>query len=150
MSLWTPANSESGMTTDVGSSINRVSPGYFGTMDIPILSGRDFDDRDTMWSRMVAIVNQTFAQRLTGGADPVGRRFRIEATPTTPEVTYEIVGLARRRRRPRDRPGRRQARGVAALRHHAARARDPGDRSRGARGGRTARQLLAGAGCYED
>jgi predicted lysophospholipase L1 biosynthesis ABC-type transport system permease subunit len=44
---------------------------------------------------MVAIVNQTFAQRLTGGADPVGRRFRIEATPTTPEVTYEIVGLAR-------------------------------------------------------
>ena len=84
-----------GTTTAVGSSINRVSPGYFDTMDIPILSGRDFEDRDTMSSRMVAIVNQTFAQRLTGGADPVGRRFRIEATATTPELTYEIVGLAR-------------------------------------------------------
>jgi ABC-type antimicrobial peptide transport system permease subunit len=64
-------------------------------MDIPILSGRDFDDRDTMSSPLVAIVNQTFARQLTGGADPVGRRFRIEATPVTPELTYEIVGLAR-------------------------------------------------------
>jgi putative ABC transport system permease protein len=84
-----------GTTTDVGTNINRVSPGYFDTMDIPILSGRDFNDRDTMSSPLVAIVNQTFAQQLTGGADPVGRRFRIEATPTTPELTYEIVGLAR-------------------------------------------------------
>ncbi len=84
-----------GTTTPVGSSINRVSPGYFDTMDIPVLSGRDFEDRDTMSSPMVAIVNQTFAQQLTGGADPVGRRFRIEATPTTPELTYEIVGLVR-------------------------------------------------------
>jgi putative ABC transport system permease protein len=84
-----------GTATDVGSNINRVSPGYFGTMDIPILSGRDFEDRDTMSSPMVAIVNQTFAQQLTGGTDPVGRRFRMEATPTTPELTYEIVGLAR-------------------------------------------------------
>ena len=84
-----------GTTTDVGTNINRVSPGYFRTMDIPILSGRDFDDRDTMSAPMVAIVNQTFADRLTGGADPVGRRFRIEATPVTPELTYEIVGLAR-------------------------------------------------------
>ena len=84
-----------GATTDVGSNINRISPGYFATLDIPILSGRDFDDRDTMSSPMVAIVNQTFAERLTGGADPVGRRFRIEATPITPEITYEIVGLAR-------------------------------------------------------
>ena len=37
-------------------------------MDIPLLSGRDFEDRDTMSSRMVAIVNQTCAQRLTGGS----------------------------------------------------------------------------------
>jgi predicted permease len=84
-----------GTTTDVGTNINRVSPGYFATMDIPILSGRDFGDRDTMSSPLVAIVNETFAQSLTGGADPVGRRFRIEATPVTPELTYEIVGLVR-------------------------------------------------------
>ena len=84
-----------GTTTAVGSNINRVSPGYFDTMDIPILSGRDFEDRDTMSSRMVAIVNETFAEQVTGGADPVGRRFRVEATPSTPEITYEIVGLAR-------------------------------------------------------
>jgi putative ABC transport system permease protein len=84
-----------GTTTEVGTNINRVSPGYFETMDISILSGRDFGDRDTMSSPLVAIVNETFAQRLTGGADPVGRRFRIEATPVSPELTYEIVGLVR-------------------------------------------------------
>ncbi len=84
-----------GTATEVGSNINRVSPGYFDTMDIPILSGRDFNDRDTMSSPLAAIVNQTFAQQVTGGTDPVGRRFRIEATPTTPELTYEIVGLTR-------------------------------------------------------
>ena len=67
-----------GTTVDVGTNINRVSPGYFGTMDIPILSGRDFDDRDTMSSPMVAIVNQTFAaagdRRRRPGRPPLPHR----------------------------------------------------------------------------
>jgi predicted permease len=84
-----------GTTTQVNTSINRVSPGYFATLGIPILSGRDFDERDTMSAPRVAIVNETFAQNVTGGANPVGRRFRIEATPSTPELTYEVVGMAR-------------------------------------------------------
>jgi predicted permease len=82
-------------TTQVNTFINRVTPGYFDTLGIPILSGRDFDGRDTMSAPGVAIVNETFAQRVTGGANPVGRRFRIEATPSTPELTYEIVGMTR-------------------------------------------------------
>jgi hypothetical protein len=45
----------------------------------------------------VAIVNETFAEQLTGGADPVGGRCRVEATPSTPEITYEIVGARARR-----------------------------------------------------
>jgi predicted permease len=79
----------------INTNINRVSPGYFQTFGIPLLSGRDFNDRDTAASTPVAIVNETFAERVTGGANPVGRRFRLEATPDTPEITYDIVGLVR-------------------------------------------------------
>jgi predicted permease len=84
-----------GTTTVINTNINRVSPGYFQTFGIPLLSGRDFNDRDTALSTPVAIVNETFAERVTGGASPVGRRFRLEATPDTPEIAYEIVGLVR-------------------------------------------------------
>ena len=84
-----------GTTTAINTNVNRVSPGYFQAFGIPLLSGRDFDDRDTASSTPVAIVNETFAERVTGGSNPVGRRFRIEATPNTPEIAYEIVGLVR-------------------------------------------------------
>jgi predicted permease len=84
-----------GTTTEINTNVNRVSPGYFQAFGIPLLSGRDFNDRDTASSPPVAIVNETFAERATGGANPVGRRFRIEATPNTPEIAYEIVGLVR-------------------------------------------------------
>jgi putative ABC transport system permease protein len=84
-----------GTTTEINTNINHVSPGYFQTFGIPLLSGRDFNDRDTASSTPVAIVNETFAERVTGGVNPVGRRFRVQATPNTPEITYEIVGLVR-------------------------------------------------------
>ena len=84
-----------GTTAVINTNVNRVSAGYFQAFGIPLLSGRDFDDRDTASSTPVAIVNETFADRVTGGANPVGRRFRIEATPNTPEIAYEIVGLVR-------------------------------------------------------
>ena len=63
-----------------------VSPGYFDALGIPLLEGRDFTERDTESTAPVAIVNQTFAQRFCGGANPVGRRIRADG----PWVT--IVG----------------------------------------------------------
>ena len=42
-------------------TFNRVSPGYFRTMETPLLAGRDFNDADTPKSPAVAIVNETFA-----------------------------------------------------------------------------------------
>jgi predicted permease len=72
---------------------SRVSPEYFRTLSIPLLAGRDFEAHDTHGAPNVAIVNQTFARRIANGANPIGRRFRVEATPATPEMVYEIVGL---------------------------------------------------------
>ena len=78
---------------DVGRS--RVGPDYFKTLQIPLLAGRDFDARDRAGGPNAAIVNQAFARQLLNGANPVGRRFWIEATPGASEKLYEIVGLVR-------------------------------------------------------
>jgi predicted permease len=68
---------------------NLVSPGYFDTIGIPLLAGRDFSERDDQQSQQVAIVNQTFANRFLGGGFALGRKFRAWGK----EIT--IVGVAR-------------------------------------------------------
>ncbi len=68
---------------------NLVSPGYFETLKIPLLAGRDFNDRDTQTSQPVAIVNQTFVQRFFAGRPVVGRKFHAFGEDIA------IVGVAR-------------------------------------------------------
>jgi len=58
---------------DDKSHLNAVGPNYFKTMATPVLSGRDFDDRDTPSSPKVAIVNERFAQYYFRGASPIGK-----------------------------------------------------------------------------
>jgi hypothetical protein len=67
-------------------SRSRIGPDYFKTLQIPLLAGRDFDARDTVGAPKAAIVNQAFARLLVNGANPVGRRFLIEATPSSKET----------------------------------------------------------------
>jgi putative ABC transport system permease protein len=78
-----------------GVARNRVGPEFFKTLETPVLAGREFDERDTVTSPRVAIVNEEFARRMTDGENPVGLRFWIEVTPSEPETPYEIVGLVR-------------------------------------------------------
>jgi len=68
-----------------------VTPDYFKTLRIPILSGRDFTDRDDLPSPLVAVVNETFARRTWPGDDPIGKRF---TTPQTqgPITVIGVVG----------------------------------------------------------
>jgi predicted permease len=75
------------------SAFTWVSPGYLGTMGIPLLKGRDFNQNDTGTSARVAIVNQTFVRRLLGGADPIGQTLRTHPEPNYPSTVYEIVGV---------------------------------------------------------
>ena len=64
-----------------------VTPEYFQSMRIPILSGRGFAESDSASSETVALVNFTFARKLLGSNDPVGRHIRSNG------VTYTIVGM---------------------------------------------------------
>ena len=73
-------------------TLNRVSPGYFQTMETPMLAGRDFNQTDTPASPRKAIVNQTFAHKYYGGADPVGKVFHDSDTPYK---TYQVVGIVK-------------------------------------------------------
>lgn len=62
---------EAGQT--VGTDVVYATPGYFNTLEIPLLAGRIFTDADGPNSQHVAIVNQTFARKFYGGVNPVGR-----------------------------------------------------------------------------
>jgi len=77
------------------SNFSSVSPQYFKTLAIPMLAGRDFNESDTIQSPHAAIVNEAFARQLGLGENPIGMRFRREATPTSPEQVNEIVGLVK-------------------------------------------------------
>src|SRR6202043_274398 len=77
------------------SNFSSGSPDYFKTLRVPMLAGRDFNDRDKTQSPRAAMVNQAFARLLGLGENPIGMRFRREATPGSPEEVNEIVGLVK-------------------------------------------------------
>jgi putative ABC transport system permease protein len=56
--------------------VEAISPGYFRTLQIPLLQGRDFDSRDRVDSRNVIIVNRTLAETLFPGENPIGKQIR--------------------------------------------------------------------------
>lgn len=71
-----------------------ITPGYFRTMKIPLLSGREYDDRDTANSPMVAVVNEAFARWAFPDEDPIGRRVKF-TKPTIDSPWYSVIGVVR-------------------------------------------------------
>ncbi len=71
--------------------VNSVSGGYFDTIGIPLLRGRDFTRADTSGAPLVVIVNETMAERFWPNQDAIGKRFKFfgDAGFTT------IIGVAR-------------------------------------------------------
>jgi predicted permease len=76
--------------------IYNVVPGFFETMQIPLLRGRTFDDRDQRNSAPVMIVTQEFAKKYFPNEDPIGRKIEIGAGEGAARARYktrEIVGV---------------------------------------------------------
>jgi len=71
-----------------------VLPGYFSTMGIPIVRGRDITDADALDAEPVAIVSEYFAERHWPAEDAVGRRFTLLGGSGEPQW-LRVVGIAR-------------------------------------------------------
>jgi len=72
-------------------NFNGLAPGFFETLGIPLLAGRDFTEADGAGAPKVAVVNQTFARYFFGNGDPLDRRFGYSRGPK--DVT--IVGVVK-------------------------------------------------------
>jgi predicted permease len=70
-----------------------VSPGYFALVNLPVLRGRGFNDRDGAGGSEVAIVTRTFASRFWPNDDAIGKRVRIWRRET-PGEWMTIVGVS--------------------------------------------------------
>jgi predicted permease len=84
-----PEGYAAGKQEAIEAGVAHVSPGYFSTMRIPLLSGRDFSAQDSTDSAPVLIVNQVVADRYWPGQQAVGKRVRIEGKWAT------VAGVAR-------------------------------------------------------
>jgi predicted permease len=75
-------------------NVNGISPGYFAVMGTAMLAGRDFNERDTPSSPLVAIVSETLAARYLDGR-PLGRMIAMPMEPGTPDRVFTVVGLVK-------------------------------------------------------
>src|SRR5207248_297377 len=106
---WDSSISVEGYEPKPGESMNpfcnAVSPGYFKTMQIPLVAGRDFDDRDARYvqatpepnglpSFRVAIVNESYAKKYFGDRSPIGRHIGFGINPRT-KTPIEIIGVVK-------------------------------------------------------
>jgi predicted permease len=79
----------SGPDTDTHSYYNQISPGYFKTLGIPLMAGREFTRADATGAPKVAIVNEAFATKFNLGRDAVGKRMSQGSS----KLDIEIVGI---------------------------------------------------------
>jgi predicted permease len=74
---------------------NEVSPAWFATYGIPVVSGRDFTPLDQGRTPTVAIVNESFARQYFAGRNPIGQTIREVGSPPDATPPLTIVGLVK-------------------------------------------------------
>ncbi len=77
---------------DMQAFMNALSPGYFETMKIPVVDGRDFRSSDAKKEATVAIVNRRFAEHFFPGKRAVGKRIGFGGGPRS-KLAIDIIGV---------------------------------------------------------
>jgi len=81
----------------LNAQVNPVGDGYFATLRVPLLGGRDISEDDVHQARHVAVINQLFARRFLAGEDPLGRQVTVKGIANPPysvkSPSFEIVGV---------------------------------------------------------
>jgi predicted permease len=86
-----PGRPQDPSTRQPRAAVNRVWTGYFSTLAIPLVRGRDFSAGDLRPRPQVAIVNATMAERYWPGQDPIGQRFSLGGA----DSMLTVVGVVR-------------------------------------------------------
>lgn len=81
-------------TENLNPDVNGVLPAFFSTMGIPLVTGREFTDRDSFGAPKVAIVNESFVKYFFRGRNPIGRHIGF-GSPQTAKLDMEIVGVVK-------------------------------------------------------
>jgi predicted permease len=81
---------------NMNNRVNEIGPGYFSTLQIPVILGREFTESDTANSMRVAVVNEAFAKEYFNG-NPIGKKIGFGRLKETGGPTHdiEIVGMVR-------------------------------------------------------
>jgi len=79
---------------DMNSNAAVISTGYFASLGIPFVAGRDFTDQDTAARQKVVIINQTFAHYFFGDSNPIGKHMTTNDDPKAPP-DMEVIGVVR-------------------------------------------------------
>jgi len=86
--------------------MNRISPGYFATLGVPVVNGRDFnlnDNKEVLrgrsekhddWEPTTVIINETFARKYFAGRNPIGLHIGFGSDPGTPTL-MEVIGVVK-------------------------------------------------------
>ena len=85
---------KSGPDVDAGSQYNEVGAGYFRTMGVPLVAGREFTTADALGKAKVAIVNEAFAKKFNLGRTAVGKHMSGQ-TGSAAKLDIDIVGFVR-------------------------------------------------------
>jgi predicted permease len=74
-------------------AVRVATPGYFGTMRIPLVNGREFNEDDTVSQkdRGPVVISESMARQFWPGENPIGRRLRLSFSP---EIQREVIGVA--------------------------------------------------------
>jgi predicted permease len=73
---------------------NIIGPDYFETMEIPLLQGREFEDRDRQGSTGVVVINQAAARQLWENRNPIGQRISLRLGRAANQAeSFEVVGV---------------------------------------------------------
>ena len=82
---------DAGLDVDRDTQLDEIGSGYFRTLGIQLIAGREFTAADSAGAPKVVIVNERFARKFGLGSDALGKRM----SPRTPALDFEIVGVVK-------------------------------------------------------
>jgi predicted permease len=78
---------------DRGSALDAAGPGYFSTLGVPIVLGREILDSDRAGAPKICVINEAFAKRFFDRRNPIG--MRVTSIDEEKRTTYQVVGVAK-------------------------------------------------------